>query len=133
MRSGQNTAPLQGKVAVVTGGNRGIGAAIASKLAELGAELVICGRRMPELTAVAESIARAGGRCHPVACDVTDLGSVSDLAKEVDKLGRIDVLVNNAGIAAFDRPLHELSPEDWDKVMNTNLRGVYYTIRAFAP
>lgn len=126
----RNTAPLKGKVALVTGGNRGIGAAIAEKLAGLGAEVVICGRRMPELKQVAGAIEKAGGRCRAMTCDVTDLKSVEKMANEV---GRVDILVNNAGVGAFNHPLHELSPEEWDRVMNTNLRGVYYTIRAFAP
>jgi 3-oxoacyl-[acyl-carrier protein] reductase len=114
----------------VTGGNRGIGAAIARKLAELGAELVICGRRMPELNEVARNIEKAGGKCRALRCDVTEAGSVEKMAQAV---GRVDILVNNAGIAAFDHALHELPPDEWDKVMNTNLRSVYYTIRAFAP
>jgi NAD(P)-dependent dehydrogenase (short-subunit alcohol dehydrogenase family) len=130
MSNDRNGVPLQGKVALVTGGNRGIGAAIARKLAALGGELVICGRGMPELKQVAGSIEKDGGKCKPVVCDITDLNSVERMAKDV---GRVDILVNNAGIAAFNDPLHELSPEQWDKVMNTNLRGVYYMIRAFAP
>ena len=123
-------APLQVKTALVTGGNRGIGAAIARKLAGLGAELVICGRRMPELKEIASDIEKSGGKCHPVICDVTDLESVERLAEAA---GRVDILVNNAGIGSFDSKLHELSPEEWDRVMNTNLRSVFYTIRAFAP
>jgi NAD(P)-dependent dehydrogenase (short-subunit alcohol dehydrogenase family) len=69
-----------------------------------------------------------------VPTDVTNLDSVRRLAQEVEsKFGRIDILVNNAGIGGFGGPLHELPPEDWDRVLNTNLRGVYYCIREMAP
>jgi 3-oxoacyl-[acyl-carrier protein] reductase len=122
------------KVAVVTGGNRGIGAAIARNIAELGANLVICGRQKPDLEKVSKQINASGGRCEGVVCDVSNLESVQKLADDVrQKFGRIDVLVNNAGVAGFGSPLHSLSPEKWDEVININLRGVFYTIRAFAP
>jgi NAD(P)-dependent dehydrogenase (short-subunit alcohol dehydrogenase family) len=63
-----------------------------------------------------------------------DLRSVESAAQEVDRsLGRVDILVNNAGIGGFGGPLHSLPPEQWDKILNTNLRGVYYSIRSFAP
>jgi 3-oxoacyl-[acyl-carrier protein] reductase len=67
-------------------------------------------------------------------CDVTDLRSVESLAAAVlKKFKRVDILVNNAGIGGFGRPLHKLLPADWDAIMNTNLRGVFYCTRAFAP
>lgn len=128
-----NSPALQDKVAVITGGNRGIGAAIARKLASLDASVIICGRRKDELDLVADQITSNGGKCQGVMCDITKLKSVGELADTVRSLGHIDILVNNAGLGAFDAPLHQLSPDRWDKVMNTNLRGVYYCIRAFAP
>jgi NAD(P)-dependent dehydrogenase (short-subunit alcohol dehydrogenase family) len=125
---------LSGKVAVVTGGNRGIGAAIARKLASRQARVIICGRRQAELDAVARSISASGGQCESTVCDVTDLRSVDKLAEFVrSHFGQVDILVNNAGIGAFNGPLHQLKPEDWDAVLNTNLRAVFYTIRSFAP
>jgi NAD(P)-dependent dehydrogenase (short-subunit alcohol dehydrogenase family) len=125
---------LRSKVAVVTGGNRGIGAAIARKLASLFAQVVICGRNKSELHAVVNSINSSGGKSEAVVCDLTDLSSVDRMAEDVrNNYGRIDILVNNAGIGAFATPLHQLPPETWDAVLNTNLRGVFYTIRAFAP
>ena len=125
---------LTGKVALVTGGGRGIGAAIARKLASLGTNTVICGRRSELLQETARSINSTGGRCEAVPCDVSDLRSVEALAARVENtFQRIDILVNNAGVGAFGTPLHQLPPEQWDKVHNTNLRGVFYTIRAFAP
>ncbi|HUK47357.1 MAG TPA: SDR family NAD(P)-dependent oxidoreductase [Terriglobales bacterium] len=126
-----NSDVLSGKVAVVTGAGRGIGAAIARKLASLGATTVLCGRTRTRLDDVAAGI---GSAAKVKQCDVTALDSVLDLAAFVEKnFGRIDILVNNAGIGAFAAPLHELTPEEWEKVLNTNLRGVYYCIRAFAP
>lgn len=125
---------LQNKVAVVTGGSRGIGAAIARKLASMAATVVICGRNQSQLQQTAASISSQGGGCEPLVCDVAELRSVEQFAQTVlGKFGRVDVLVNNAGIGSFSGPLHTLSPEDWDRVMNTNLRAVFYTIRAFAP
>ena len=125
---------LAGQVAVVTGGGRGIGAAIARRLAELGANVVVCGRSQPKLDEVAAQIRSAGGQCEPLRCDITNLGQVETLARRVlDTLGRVDILVNNAGIGGPDVPLHELPPHDWDAIFSTNLRGVFYCMRAFAP
>jgi len=130
----RNGKPLAGQVTVVTGGGRGIGAAIGGKLAELGAVSVLAGRNLGRLKAAAQAIRKAGGEAVAVACDVTELRSVEELARQVEKdLGRTDILVNNAGVGGFGGPLHELAPESWEAVLNTNLRGVYYCIRAFAP
>jgi 3-oxoacyl-[acyl-carrier protein] reductase len=128
------TQRLQGKVAVVTGGGRGIGAAIAARLAEMGAATLICGRSHAPLQQTASSIADAGGRCQAVVCDVSDLASVQGLADTVAKtFGRADILVNNAAIRGFAGPLHEMPPQEWDPVLNINLRGVFYCIRVFTP
>ena len=127
-------SPLSNQVALVTGAGRGIGAAIAKKLASLGTTVVLCGRTLKPLEATAAAISAAGGKAHPEQCDVCDSGSVQKLAEAVEKnFGRLDVLVNNAGIGSFSTPLHELTPEAWEKILNTNLRGVFYCIRAFAP
>ena len=125
---------LVGQVAVITGGGRGIGAAIAAKLAGMGATVVLAGRTREPLESTSDAIVKAGGQAEPVVCDVMHLTSVEALAAHVDKtLGRLDILVNNAGVGGFGGPLHQLPPESWDQVLNTNLRGVYYCIRAFAP
>ena len=125
---------LDNKVAVVTGGGRGIGAAIACKLAGLGASVVVCGRARGPLEDTAKSISQGGSKALAVECDVADLRSVEALAQRVESnFGRVDVLVNNAGIGSFKNPLHTLPPDEWDKVLNTNLRGVYYCIRSLAP
>jgi NAD(P)-dependent dehydrogenase (short-subunit alcohol dehydrogenase family) len=134
MGSTDKAMPLAGQVAVVTGAGRGIGAAIARSLAGLGATTMLCGRTLTALDAVAQAIAQSGGMSEAVACDVTSLESVEAAAKRVESsFGRVDVLVNNAGIGGFGGPLHQLAPEAWDQILNTNLRGVFYAIRAFAP
>ena len=126
--------PLTQQVAVVTGAGRGIGAAIARRLAVLGASVVLCGRTRKLLEESAAQLPASAGKASIFACDVTDLGSVEQLAAYVESsYGRTDILVNNAGIGAFSAPLHKLDPVEWDRVVNTNLRGVYYAIRCFAP
>jgi 3-oxoacyl-[acyl-carrier protein] reductase len=127
-------ASLKGQVAVVTGAGSGIGAAIARRLADIGATVVVCGRTRSHLQRTADAISKAGGTAAVSECDVTDLPAVEQLASSVRSThGRLDILVNNAGVGGFGRPLHQLSPEHWEQILNTNLRGVYYTIRAFAP
>jgi len=126
--------PLTGQVAVITGAGRGIGAAIARTLSNLGATVVLCGRTRAALDSTALAISESGGRAEPIACDVSNLKSVEAAAKQVEvSLGRVDILVNNAGIGGFGGPLHQLPPDAWDQILNTNLRGVYYMVREFAP
>ena len=125
---------LQGQIAVVTGGGRGIGAGISSRLAALGATVVLCGRTRAPLETTAAAIRQAGGRCDATECDLTRLESVETLAKHVESsFGRLDILVNNAGVGGGRVPLHELSPQVWEDVMNTNLRGVFYALRSLVP
>ena len=120
---------LSGKTAVVTGGGYGIGAAIAGKLATLGATTVICGRNRGRLEKTAREI-----QCESQVCDVSDWNSVALLAQRIgETFNRLDILVNNAGIGDFGGPLHTMALENWDAVINTNLRGVFYTVRALTP
>jgi NAD(P)-dependent dehydrogenase (short-subunit alcohol dehydrogenase family) len=126
--------PLTGQVSVITGAGRGIGAAIARELSSLGATAVLCGRTRAALESTAHKIAQAGGKAEVVLCDVTSFPSVEAAAKRVETLfGRIDILVNNAGVGGFGSPLHQLASDSWEQILNTNLRGVFYTTRAFVP
>jgi len=125
---------LEGQVAVVTGGGRGIGAAIARSLAAMGARVALLGRKLEALEENSLAITSEGGRAAAIECDVSQLDSVNAAAHRVQSsFGRLDILVNNAGIGGFGGPLHLLPPERWDEILNTNLRGIYYAIRAFAP
>jgi len=125
---------LSGRVAVITGAGRGIGAAIARKLAQMGALTVLCGRQPAPLKSTAAAIVEAGGKAEIAECDVMDLTSVESVASRVERdLGRTDILINNAGVGSFAAPLHQMAPDAWERVLNTNLRGVYYCIRSFAP
>lgn len=133
--------PLAGQVAVVTGAGRGIGRAIALKLAELGAHSVLCGRSREALEQTSTAMQNSGQssmksseKSSVIECDVTDVHSVDALAEHVERtFHRIDILVNNAGIGGAGGPLHQLAPNDWEHILNTNLRGVYYCIRSLAP
>lgn len=126
--------PLAGQVAVTTGAGRGIGAATARKLGALGATSVLLGRTQSSLDETARAIVDAGGKTEVIPCDVTVLHQLEYASARVDStFGRLDILVNNAGVGGSNEPLHDLPPEDWDRILNTNLRGVYYAIRTFAP
>lgn len=124
--------PLTGQTALVTGGTRGIGRSIAEKLLEAGAGVAICGRREADVNrAVAEMAAR--GRVEGMACDVGLYEDVAALFRFVrERLGRLDILVNNAGIGLF-QPVDQIPPEEWRRVMETNLSGVFYCTREAAP
>jgi 3-oxoacyl-[acyl-carrier protein] reductase len=137
--------PLNGQVAVITGAGRGIGQAIALTLAELGAHAVLCGRSRKALEETAAAIHSSDSgsdkgsdqrtnKSSVIECDITNLHSVEALSEQVERtFHRLDVLINNAGIGGPSGPLHQLAPDNWDQLMNTNLRGVYYCIRSLAP
>jgi len=125
---------LDAQIAVVTGAGRGIGEAIARKLAAMGATVVLVARDSARLEQLRNQIHDAGGRAEAAGCDLTDPASVAALGKQIEGThGRCDILVNNAGIGLIGKPLHEMAPEDWDLLMHTNLRAPYLTMRAFAP
>ena len=118
MNPSHNNAPLAGQVALVTGAGRGIGAAIAAKIAALGATVVLCGRSRVPLDSTAAAIAKTGGHAEAVACDVTDLRSVEAAAAHLNQtLGRLDILVNNAGMSPTYDELINVSEELYDKVV----------------
>ncbi|MBI2893631.1 MAG: SDR family oxidoreductase [Deltaproteobacteria bacterium] len=124
---------LQGSVAVVTGGGRGIGRAIALALAEAGAAVAVAARTAEELDRVVDEIRAAGGRGLALVADVTKAGEVDELARATEAaLGPPQVLVNDAGIVVR-APLVETSEEDWDAVMATNVKGAFLCCRSFLP
>jgi len=125
---------LESQVAVVTGAARGAGEAIAHRLASMGAHLLLVARSVDKLNQVREQIVAAGGAASVFPCDVTDASAVARLAETVSQeYKRCDILVNNAAIGLDGKFLHEVTPDEWDLVINTNLRGPYLMIRAFAP
>jgi NAD(P)-dependent dehydrogenase (short-subunit alcohol dehydrogenase family) len=125
---------LSGAIAVVSGGSRGIGLAISTTLAEMGATVVVAARDEARVQQVAGELAARGLRAAGIGCDVTDRSSVEALGGRLRRdYGRVDILVNNAGIGGPPGLLHELAPEDWDAILHTNLRGVYYMLRAIVP
>ena len=119
-----------GRVAVVTGGGQGIGAATAHRLAAEGASVFVLERNAQAGGATAESIVAAGGAARAIECDVSTRASVdAAVATVVESAGRIDVLVNNAGITR-DNLLFKLSDEDWSTVLDVNLTSVFLMCRA---
>lgn len=119
---------LEGKVALVTGGNRGIGRAIAGALADGGARVAVVARAQDRAEAAAAELAGEGHAGY--ACDVADTEAVNALIKQVEgDMGSLDILVNNAGVTG-DNLLMRLSDAEWDRVLATNLKGAFNTIRA---
>ena len=121
---------FQGKVALVTGGGSGIGAAISRKLAAAGASVVVSDLRLDAALKVAEDITAAGHSAAAVAQDTT-VPTQADAAVQfaIDTYGALHLAVNNAGIAPAPAPVGELDLSDWDKVINVNLNGVLYSLR----
>jgi len=123
---------LDGRVAVVTGASSGLGAAFAVALAEAGADVVLAARREDKLAATADSVEAAGRRALTVRTDVSDPDQCAALARRtMTELGRIDVLINNAGLGAAVPALREL-PDDFRRVLDVNLMGAYWTAQACA-
>lgn len=121
---------LTDKVAIVTGGSRGIGRALAKGFATEGAKVVISARKLENVEAVVAEIKEAGGIALGVAADVTDAEQVEALAaRAVEEFGRLDIAVANAGIPQV-RPSEELKPEEWQQVVDSNLNGVFFTCQA---
>jgi 3-oxoacyl-[acyl-carrier protein] reductase len=124
---------LAGKVALVTGASRGIGLAIARRLAKMGARLSLCARDAKRLQAVAAELQRGGDTVLALAANVTQADEIASLVQRTEQsLGPVEILVNNAGIGYFG-PTHEASEANWDAVLDTNLKSVFLLSRAVAP
>ncbi|SRR5579884_1390879 len=117
--------PFLGKVAVVTGASRGIGQAIASALARLGCTTVITSRSLAAARPVAEGLREAGLHAKSAELDVTSEASVRELFHTIKKLGRLDILINNAGVAHKLAPVQELDPKVWRDILDTNFTGLF--------
>lgn len=123
---------LEGKVAVVTGASSGLGVAFATGLAEAGADIAICARRVEKLEETRARVEALGRRCIAVEADVSNPEDCNRvIAEAVEKLGHVDVLVNNAGIGTAVPATHE-APEEFEKVVDINLNGSYFMAQAFA-
>jgi len=129
-----DTFRLDGKIALITGGARGLGKTMAAALAEAGADVALVGRTLATCEEAAKEIAAASGqRAHAFEADVTKADDVARLAAEVQgALGPVDILFNNAGIN-IRGPIHELSEVEWDSVIDTNLKGPFLVSRALGP
>jgi NAD(P)-dependent dehydrogenase (short-subunit alcohol dehydrogenase family) len=127
------TGPLAGTTAVVTGASRGIGRAIALRLAEAGAEVALWARDGAALRAVAGEITQRGASAQALVCDVTDPAAVSAAADAVRQtMAPVRVIVNNAG-AALRKPTAAITDAEWREIMATNADGTFYVTRAFLP
>ena len=127
------TRPLAGGTAVVTGASRGIGRAIALRLAEAGADVALWARDAGALQRVAEEVSAVGGRALPIVCDVTESAAVDVAAEQVRSvLPPVAVIVNNAG-AVLRKPTVSISDAEWRRVMAVNLDGTFHVTRAFLP
>jgi NAD(P)-dependent dehydrogenase (short-subunit alcohol dehydrogenase family) len=135
------TERLAEKVAVVTGATRGIGKGIALTLAREGADVVVAGRTVEELShmpgtiySVADEVRSLGRRALPVQVDVAEEKQVEDMVKKaIDEFGKIDILVNNAGIVVNVKPLWEVTREEWDRIVAVDLTGTFLCCKYVVP
>ena len=121
---------LKDRVAIITGGGRGIGRAIAIAFSQEGADVVVAARSRNKIEAVAEGLET---RALAIPTDVSDPAQIQQLVgRTITEFGRVDILVNNAGIA-FQRPVQDTTLEDWERLMNINLRAVFLSCQAVLP
>jgi NAD(P)-dependent dehydrogenase (short-subunit alcohol dehydrogenase family) len=124
---------LNNKVALVTGGGRGIGRSIAQAMAESGADLVIASRKIADLETAAVEIRKTGRKCLPVATHVGRLDEIKNLVdRAVAEFGRIDILVNNAATNPSMASAMDIDDRAWDAIMNLNLKGLFFLSQAVA-
>jgi gluconate 5-dehydrogenase len=121
----ENIFDLTGKKAIVTGASSGLGVQFAKALARYGADVAILARRKDRLDKLAEEIRSMGRKCIPIQCDVNIESQIQEAVKQVEQeFGKIDILVNNAGVVSA-YPTEELPLEEWNRIIQTNLTGVF--------
>lgn len=124
---------LQNKIAIITGAGSGIGEGIAKTFAKEGAKVVVANRTVEKGERVVNEIKNSGGEAIFFQTDVSSWQSWQDLVKKtIETFGKIDILINNAGVVKFS-PLHQTSDEDWDYILNINLKGAFYGMKAVIP
>ena len=124
---------LLNKVILITGAGTGLGKALAVAAGQVGAKVICAGRRKDKIQQTADEVNKAGGTGTAVEMDVTDLKSIEKGLKMAEKVGPIDILINNAGIITGMKAVQDLPVEEWDKIMATNVRGPYLLMRAILP
>jgi len=124
---------LTGKVAIITGGYQGIGRGIAEGLAEAGSGVVICARNYDRCVDACSEIEKLGVKTLPIRCDISKTEEVKKLVSEtVNEMGKIDILVNNAGVGGSEKPIIEMTDEDWDHAVSVDLKGPFLCTREAA-
>ena len=124
---------MQGRLALITGSSRGIGAGIALALAQAGADVAITSRKLPDLEKVAEEIKKTGRKCLPVPAHVGKMEEINNLVKRVlEEFGKIDILVNNAATNPTMASAIDIDERTWDSIMNLNLKGLFFLSQAVA-
>lgn len=127
-----DTFNLDGKAALITGASGGLGSHFARTLAAAGAQTILAARRLDRLDQLRSDIESSGGKAHVVALDITDSASVDSAFEEAEaRTGGVDILVNNSGVAVGQAAV-EISESDWDRVLDTNLKGAWLMAQAFA-
>ena len=122
---------LQGKVAMISGGSKGLGADLARRFVEEGASVSLCARRPEAAARLADELNAAGGRCRAYACDVTNEAEVARwVAATVEDLGSVDILVNNASVLGVRLPIRDYPADVWRDVIDVNLTGAFLVARA---
>ena len=124
---------IKDKVILITGAGSGLGKALALAAGQAGAKVICAGRRKDRIERTAEDVTKAGGLGTALEMDVTDVKSVERGVKEAERVGPIEILINNAGIITGLKAVQDLPVEEWDKIMATNVRGPYLMIRAILP
>ena len=124
---------LKNKVILITGAGSGLGKALALAAGQVGAKVICAGRRTDKIQQTSDEVTKVGGVGTAMEMDVTDLKSVEKGLKMAEKVGPIDILINNAGIITGMKAVQDLPVEEWDKIMATNVRGPYLLMRAILP